>query len=184
MILNVGGFDVKQFQSATAFLEQYDPRSRGCILTDVRMPRMDGLQLLARLTEIHCTLPIIVLTGHADVSMAVSALKSGAFDFLEKPADPNLLRSKVEAAMKEDERSFETKQELAETELLLNSLTTREQEVMQLLINGRSPKLIGEILGTAQSTIRIQRQSILKKMQADNVSDLIRRLSKIGRLGD
>ncbi len=184
MILNVGSFHVKPFESATTFLEQYDPRNRGCILTDVRMPGMDGLQLLARLAEIHCTLPIIVLTGHADVRMAVSAMQSGAFDFLEKPTDPNLLRSKVDVALKHDASNAETKQEQAEIELLINSLTTREHEVMQLLISSKTPKIIGKILGTAQSTIRIQRQSILKKMQADNVSDLIRMLGRAGRLED
>lgn len=170
------------FDSAIAYLNQYEPTSNGCILTDVRMPGMDGLQLLERLAELRCSLPILVLTGHADIRMAVSAMKLNAFDFLEKPVDPTLLRSKIGEAMALDAHNLETKREQTEAEQLLQLLSAREREVMQLLADGRSPKTIGEILGTAQSTIRIQRQSILKKMRADNVSDLIRMLSKAGRL--
>lgn len=184
MILDAGGYTVESFPSAIDFLEQYDPLSFGCILTDVRMPEMDGLQLLARLQALKCTLPILVLTGHADIAMAVRAMKLGAHDFLEKPVDPNTLRDTVSTALKLDEANSDSKQALAEIETLLKKLTAREQEVMNLLVDGRSAKIVGEILGTAQSTIRIQRQSILKKMQADNVSDLIRMLGRAGRFND
>ena len=145
---------------------------------------MDGLKFLGRLREIGSPLPVLILTGHADVPMAVKAMKLGAADFLEKPVDPHELRSKVAEALVAEELANQQKAEVAEIIAAYSTLSPRETEVMELLISGKQPKQIAQILGTAQSTIRIQRQSVLKKMRADNVSDLIRLAEKIGKLDD
>ena len=184
LILECADHDIAEFESAVNFLEQHDPSLRGCIISDVRMPKLDGIQFLKKLHQLNSQIPVLMLTGHADVSMAVKAMKLGATDFLEKPVDPDVLRSKVAAALAQDEIAFQIRLEVGEIESFYQTLSPRENEVLHLLVSGKQPKLIATILGTAQSTIRIQRQSILKKMQADNVSDLIRLIGKIGRLGE
>jgi two-component system response regulator FixJ len=184
LILESAGHSIQEFESAVDFLESFDKSLRGCIVSDVRMPKLDGIKFLSRLNDACSQLPVLILTGHADVPMAVKAMKLGAADLLEKPVDPDELRSKVAKALVVEELAFQNNLEAKEIETWLATLSPRETEVMDLLVSGKQPKLIAEILGTAQSTIRIQRQSILKKMQADNVSDLIRLAGKIGRLED
>lgn len=184
LILETADHECIEFESAIEFLDSFDDSKRGCIISDVRMPRMDGLKFLGRLREIGSPLPVLILTGHADVPMAVKAMKLGAADFLEKPVDPHELRSKVAEALVAEELANQQKAEVAEIIAAYSTLSPRETEVMELLVSGKQPKQIAQILGTAQSTIRIQRQSVLKKMRADNVSDLIRLAEKIGKLED
>ena len=182
LILETANHEVLEFESATQFLEQLSTKLRGCVVSDVRMPKLDGIQFLNRMRELGSHLPVLILTGHADVPMAVKAMKLGAVEFLEKPVDPNDLRSKVSSALELEAREHLDRLEVLEIESLYATLTAREVEVLDLLVSGKQPKDVASILGTAQSTVRIQRQSICKKMRADNVSDLIRMIGKVGRL--
>jgi two-component system response regulator FixJ len=180
--LETANHEVLEFESAAQFLEQLSVEMRGCIVSDVRMPKLDGIQFLNRLRELGSHIPVLILTGHADVPMAVKAMKLGAVEFLEKPVDPRELRAKVASALELEATEYEERLEAIEIESLYATLSPREIEVLDLLVSGKKPKLISTILGTAQSTVRIQRQSICKKMRADNVSDLIRMIGKVGRL--
>lgn len=182
LILERANHDVVEFSSAVDFLDQFDSSLRGCIISDIRMPKLDGIQFLKRLRTIGSNIPMLILTGHADVPMAVSAMKLGAAEFLEKPIDPDTLRSKVAGVLAGEAIAHQQNLETREIESLYATLSPRENEVLNLLVSGRQPKSIATILGTAQSTIRIQRRSILKKMRADSVSDLIRLMGKIGGL--
>lgn len=182
LILETANHEVLEFESAAQFLEQLSTKLRGCVVSDVRMPKLDGIQFLNRMRELGSHLPVLILTGHADVPMAVKAMKLGAVEFLEKPVDPNDLRSKVSSALELEAREHLDRLEVLEIESLYATLTAREVEVLDLLVSGKQPKDVASILGTAQSTVRIQRQSICKKMRADNVSDLIRMIGKVGRL--
>lgn len=182
LILERANHNVVEFSSAVDFLDQFDSSLRGCILSDVRMPKLDGIQFLKRLRTIGSNIPMLILTGHADIPMAVSAMKLGAAEFLEKPIDPDTLRRKVAGVLAGEAIAHQQNLETREIESLYATLSPRENEVLNLLVSGRQPKSIATILGTAQSTIRIQRRSILKKMRADSVSDLIRLMGKIGGL--
>lgn len=182
LILETANHEVLEFESAAQFLEQLSTKLRGCVVSDVRMPKLDGIQFLNRMRELGSHLPVLILTGHADVPMAVKAMKLGAVEFLEKPVDPNDLRSKVSSALELEAREHLDRLEVLEIESLYATLTAREVEVLDLLVSGKQPKDVASILGTAQSTVRIQRQSICKKMRADNVSDLIRMIGKVGRM--
>lgn len=173
-MLEAAGYEVQTFARASEFLAGYVPSQPGCLVLDVRMPGMDGLELQRYLTEHHIQIPVIILTGHGDVSMAVRSMESGAVSFLEKPADPDALLQKVAAAMERDRGNRKDDAQSAETRSAYNSLTPREREVMELLIEGKKPKTIAQALGITQSTIRVQRATILKKMRADSVTDLLR----------
>ena len=174
LILESAGHSIQEFESAVDFLDVMNASLRGCVISDVRMPGIDGMQFLKQLREMNFHLPVLVLTGHADVPMAVDAMKLGAIEFLEKPVDPNVLRDKVAKSLDYEERRHQQHLEVAEVEACYELLSPREREVLKLLVAGKQPKMIAQILGTAQSTIRIQRQSIIRKMQVDNVYDLIR----------
>lgn len=182
MILEQAGHQVQLFESATAFLDQYDTYQPGCLVSDVRMPGMDGMQLLRELSERGGRIPILMLSAHGDIPMAVRAMQTGAIDFLEKPADPDLLRAKVAEALEKDAAWRLDDEEKQEIERLLTSLTAREREILDLLVDGKDAKLIAKILGTAHNTVRVQRSSIMKKLQADNIADVVRMMSNIGYL--
>lgn len=173
LILESAGHTIQEFDSAVDFMEVADVSLRGCVISDVRMPGFDGIQFLKELREVSFHLPVLMLTGHADVPMAVKAMKLGAVEFLEKPVDPDTLREKVANALRGEELQHQHHLEVAEIRTCYETLSPREREVLKLLVDGKQPKTIAQILGTAQSTIRIQRQSILKKMRVDNVYDLI-----------
>ena len=179
LILESAGHEIQEFESAVEFMKIISDSLRGCVVSDVRMPGVDGIQFLKQLSELNFHLPVLVLTGHADVPMAVKAMKLGAVEFLEKPVDPNELRDKVAKTLQREEQNHQQHLEVAEVKACYKLLSPREREVLSLLIDGKQPKMIAKILGTAQSTIRIQRQSILKKMRVDNVYDLIRYADKL-----
>lgn len=174
LILETAGHQVEAFSTAQDFLSAFDTARPGCLLSDVRMPGMDGMALLRRLTEMKCKLPVIMLTAHGDVPMAVDAMKIGAVEFLEKPAEPSALRSAVAAAIQFDAAQRAALAEAEEIATLLRTLTDREREVHDLLIAGKPARTIATVLGTAHNTIRIHRGRLMKKMRADNVADLIR----------
>ena len=184
LILESADHQIQEFESAVEFMKVMDASLRGCVVSDVRMPGVDGIQFLKQLRDHDFHLPVLVLTGHADVPMAVRAMKLGAIEFLEKPVDPDVLREKVAKALQHESLNHQQHLEVAEIKAGYKSLSPREREIFQLLVEGKQPKVIAMILGTAQSTIRIQRQSILRKMRVDNVYDLIGFAGKLGHLNE
>ncbi len=175
-LLGSAGFAVSAHESATAFLDVLPrlPADSGCIITDVRMPGLSGLDLLQRLKDIGLAIPVIVVTGHGDVPLAVEAMKSGAFDFFEKPFDDEILLSAVEAALDLNERNSRRRVEQAEIEVRLSALTTRERQVLEGLVVGQVNKTIAFDLGISPRTVEIYRANVMTKMQAASLSDLVR----------
>lgn len=173
-MLSARGFNVRTFAHAASFLEDYDSSRPGCAILDIRMPGMNGLELQQYLLRNRILLPVIILTGHGDVPMAVEAMESGAVSFLEKPASPDVLIAKVELAFERDTESRRTLLERDEVIRNLQTLTLREREVMELLIQGKSSRGVASALGTTESTVRVQRASIRRKMKADSTTDLLR----------
>ena len=174
MMLERTGYSIKLFDSGQAFLDQFETTHAGCLISDVRMPGMDGMQLLDQLKSLGANLPIVLLSAHGDIAMAVRAMKIGAMDFLEKPIDPHLLRQKVAEAVRKDSLYRVDQDERNEVGAALASLTSREREVLELMIDGKNAKTIGTILGTSHNTVRVQRANLIRKMKADNIVDLIR----------
>lgn len=171
-LLRSRGVEAVGFASAEAFLDAYHPELRGCVLTDVRMGAISGLELFAQLAEAGSALPCIILTGHGDVPMAVEALKKGARDFVEKPFDGNLLVDKLIAAMLDDAKAAESgrsRQTLAER---IGTLSVREQEVMGLIQAGKLNKVIADDLGIALRTVEAHRAKIFEKMGVRSAVEL------------
>jgi two-component system response regulator DctR len=144
----------------------------GCLLLDVRMPEMSGIELFDRLRVLHCRLPVIFLTGHGDVPMAVQALKDGAFDFVEKPYDDNALVDKVLTAIAQDARRCVRENSALRLEQKLATLTQREQEVMQRILAGKLNKVIADELGIAMRTVEVHRSHIFEKMEVRSAVEL------------
>jgi two-component system response regulator FixJ len=163
---------VEGFASARTFLEDHPRVVDSCVVTDVRMPDMDGLELIQALRQRGALPPIIVITGHGDVPLAVTAMKLGARDFIEKPFDPNLLV----AVIHESFAAAAGSPEIADAELVrrLKSLTPREREVFEQLVLGHSNKVIGRELGISPRTVEIHRARVMEKMRADSLSQLVR----------
>lgn len=174
LIIEQTGHRIQTFASATEFLEHYDGSQSGCLVSDVRMPGMDGMELLRHLRTQGRKIPVLMLSAHGDIPMAVAALKVGAIDFLEKPADPDVLRQKVVQALTVDRHWRMAQEERNEVDQLLSTLTPREREVLELLVDGKEAKSVAQILGSSHNTVRVQRASIMKKMRADNIADLVR----------
>jgi FixJ family two-component response regulator len=172
-LLRSVGLEAKKFASATEFLEYYDPSTPGCLVLDVRMPGMSGLELQEALAARGALLPIIFVTAHGDVPMAVEAVKAGAVDFLLKPFRDQDLLDKVQQAVQEDARAraqLESRSEIAER---VASLTPREREVMDMVVDGRANKVIASDLGISQRTVEIHRARVMDKMQATSVARLV-----------
>ncbi len=168
------GLNVQTFGSAPEFLAAYDPRRAGCIVMDVRMPGMGGLELQERLRELGCRLPMIVMTAYGDVPMAVRAMKSGAVHFFEKPINNQNLLDQIQVSLVDDARRIveEAQQRLSEERY--RRLTPREAQVLDEVVGGFSSKEIGAHLGVSFKTIEAHRAKIMKKMEADSVPHLIR----------
>jgi two-component system, LuxR family, response regulator FixJ len=175
MLLEASGFAVRAFESAAAFLAS-QPLGLGCVLTDVRMPEIDGLALLRRLREQGVHLPVIVMTGQGDIAIAVQAMKAGAIDFLEKPFDDEALIEAVGKAQKQSERLQEIADTTAEAASRLATLTPREREVFDLLVTGLPNKAIANTLGASPRTIEVHRARVFEKLRANNLPDLVRLL--------
>ena len=172
-LFETAGFPVRSHGSAEAFLAAGAPGA-GCVLTDVRMPGFGGLDLLRRLAELGAAIPVIVMTGHADVPLAVAALKQGAFDFIEKPLDDDRLLTAVRRALEADRRNRGEAAELEGVIARLASLTPREREVLDGLVAGHPNKTIAYDLGTSPRTIEVHRARVMEKMQARSLADLVR----------
>jgi RNA polymerase sigma factor (sigma-70 family) len=173
LLLRSVGLNAETFSSAHEFLEAYDPERPGCLLLDVRMPGMSGLDLQERLDSMGSTLPIIFVTAHGDVPMAVRAVKAGAVDFIQKPFRDQELIDKSRDAIEENARireKYADRKGIAERIALL---TPREREVMELVIEGKANKVIAQVLGISQRTVEIHRARVMDKIQAGSVSQLV-----------
>lgn len=159
------------------FLSNYSPEMSGCIILDIRMPGMSGIELFDRLRLKMCMLPVIFLTGHGDVPMAVRAIKEGAFDFLEKPFDDNALVDRVLAAFAYDTDRRIEQSKSSDTLSLLGKLTLREHEVMDRILLGQLNKVIADELGIAMRTVEVHRARIFEKMEVRSAVELARLLS-------
>ncbi|MFA5899255.1 MAG: response regulator [Hyphomicrobium sp.] len=170
------------FPSGEAFLEIFSPELRGCVLTDIRMDGISGLELFSRLTDAGSRLPCIVLTGHGDVPMAVEALKNGVRDFIEKPFDANNLVDKLIVAMADDlERAEQDAARRNFAERMI-TLSDREQDVMQHLIAGKLNKVIAEELAIAVRTVEVHRARIFEKMGVRSAVELVNLIASMGEL--
>ena len=174
ILVRSAGFDVECYGSAQEFLDSYRPERPGCLVLDVRMPEMNGLELQGKLTKEGLRIPIIIITGHGDVSMAVRAVKDGAVDFIEKPFDGQVLLERIEHAIKLDAEARRKESDQANIAARLTQLTPREREVMDLLVDGKSSKQIAYEFDLSRKTVDIHRAHIMLKLGIDSLADLVR----------
>ena len=167
------GLNVETYGSAQQFLDSYHPEQHGCLVLDIRMPGMGGLDLQAQLAKRGVQLPVIILTGHADVPMAVRALKAGAMDFIEKPFNSQALLDRIQQAIKQDAEARRQSVEESRIAQRLARLTSREKEVMQMMVVGKANKVIAIDLGISERTVEFHRANIMKKMQSRTLAELI-----------
>lgn len=173
------GFEVKTFRSAIEFLNAYSSDMRGCLILDVRMPEMSGMELQRELNSRKFTMPVIFITGHGDVPMAVEAMKHGAVDFLEKPYNDQKLLDNINKALEIDALNFAKREETALVEQSLKKLTPREHEVMNRVVSGESNKVIAIELGLSERTIEIHRSRVMSKMNCKSVAALVSLVSSV-----
>ena len=173
-LLRTSGMAARTYDSASSFLDALPAIEGGCVITDVRMPDITGIELLKRLGEMQIALPVIVITGHGDVPLAVEAMKYGAVDFLEKPYDDELLLGSVRAALDRAHQNAARDARRAEVEARLSALTNREREVLEGLVAGKPNKIIAFDLAISPRTVEIYRANVMTKMGAASLSDLVR----------
>lgn len=171
-MLSSAGLAVRVYDSAAAFLDGVDTLQYGCLITDVRMPEMSGIELLQRIRERLPCLPAIVITGHGDVPLAVEAMKAGAIDFIEKPFDEQAILNAVKAAL--EQTGDEVDGDLAAVNARLASLSERERQVLEGLVAGHPNKAIANGLGISPRTVEVYRANLMTKMEANSLSELIR----------
>mgnify|MGYP001548023883 CR=1 FL=1 len=174
LLMESVGLNATSYISATEFLKEFDPKIPGCIVTDVRMPGMSGLDMQKKLNEIGAHPQIIIITGHGDIPMAVDAMREGALDFIEKPFNDQRLLDSVHRAIEKDAAERGIAMRLAEIQERVASLTRREKEVMELITQGKRNKIIADELCVSQSTVEAHRAKVMEKMQADSLSELMR----------
>jgi len=175
---------VATYESAALFLDQLAKLEGGCVVTDVRMPGMNGIDLLKRLRELNSKIPVIVITGHADVPLAVEAMKCGASDFIEKPFDDELLLTSVRSALSHEVAGTKDQAFRAVVATHLDSLTARERQVLDGLVEGKPNKIIAYDLGISPRTVEIYRANVMTKMEAVSLSELVRMAITAGVLGE
>jgi FixJ family two-component response regulator len=174
------GLHVKLFPSAHEFLQSPRPESPSCVVLDVRLPGLSGLDLQRRLLEAGLNIPIIFITGHGDIPMSVRAMKAGAVEFLTKPFREQDLLDAVQSALQIDRAARLQEAEMAELRQRLASLTPREQEVMGWVVTGLLNKQIASEIGTSEITVKVHRGQVMRKMAAESVADLVRIASRLG----
>ena len=182
-LLQAAKLEVKTYSTAMAFLDALPDAASGCVITDVRMPGMSGVDLLRRLKELKISVPVIVITGHGDVALAVEAMKAGAVDFLEKPFDDDVLLASVQSALKRQDGETKRHSERLEIEGRLAGLSNRERDVLGGLVAGRANKQIAFDLGISPRTVEIYRANLMNKMKAGSLSDLVRMALILGIVG-
>lgn len=183
LLLQSEGLNVAAYEQAEAFLEDWSPDMSGCIVLDIRMPGMDGMALQRALNERHSMLPIIFVTGHGDVPLAVEAMRHGADDFIEKPYREDQLLEKIRDAL---ERDREQRQSLAQKQVILErmeSLTPREHEIMERMMAGQANKVIAIELDISQRTVEIHRSRVMHKMGTHSLAQLVRMVLSVREAG-
>ncbi len=183
-LLDSAGFDVTLFDDALAFLEALPGLGFGCVVSDVRMPGLDGIELLKRMKAQQSPFPILIMTGHGDVPLAVEAMKLGAVDFLEKPFDDDRLTAMIESAIRQAEPAAKNEVVAQDIAARVASLSPRERQVMEGLIAGLSNKLIAREYDISPRTIEVYRANVMTKMQAGNLSELVRFAIRAGFVED
>jgi len=182
-LLKASKIEVKTHASAEAFLAALPELTASCVITDVRMPGIGGIELLRRLNERNIAVPVLVVTGHGDVPLAVEAMKVGAADFLEKPFDDEVLLASVRSALKVQDAETKRRSERGAVESRLATLSSRERDVLGGLVAGRANKQIAYDLGISPRTVEIYRANLMNKMQAGSLSELVRMALVVGILG-
>lgn len=184
LLLESLGKIVETFASAQEFLDRIDEVSSGCLVLDIRMPGMNGLELQDLLKARDLSLPIIFITGHGEVPTAVSAMRKGAFDFVQKPFTNQDLIGRIDAALKLDETNRQLKQKQNSIEQRVESLTEREMEVLYFITEGKSNKVIAVELNVSQRTVEAHRAHIMEKMQAKSLPHLVRMAMAVDKVND
>ncbi|MGM0569472.1 response regulator FixJ [Marinobacter sp.] len=184
LLLKSDGKQVKTYPSATDFLGDYSEDMAGCIVLDIRMPGMDGMELQKKLNARHSLLPIIFVTGHGDVPLAVDAMKEGAVDFIQKPYREEALLEKIESALERDREQRKTLSERQEIVRKIKTLTPRETEIMERMIAGQANKVIAIELDISQRTVEIHRSRVMHKMGTHSLAHLVRMVLSVKDLID
>jgi RNA polymerase sigma factor (sigma-70 family) len=177
------GLEVETFASAKEFLDRDPPEGPACIVTDVRMPGLSGLDLQKELSSSGLDLPVILITGHGTVPMSVRAMKAGAVDFLQKPVDDQVLLDTIHQAIEQDQRTRKERDQRNILDRRLDSLTSREREVFALVVQGLLNKQVAAELGTSEKTIKVHRGRVMQKMEAESLADLVRMGELLGIRG-
>lgn len=180
-LLSTAGFSVRVYESGIKFLEKLEGLQQGCVITDVRMPGMDGVELLRRLKDRGVAMPVIVMTGHGDVTLAVSAMKAGAVDFIEKPFGDEVMISAVRAALRRLSADDQSSSQIAQIQARAGSLSVRERQVLDGLLKGLPNKAIAYELSLSPRTVEVHRAAVMAKMGAKSLSDLVR-MAMLARL--
>jgi RNA polymerase sigma factor (sigma-70 family) len=178
-LLSTVGLQAETFDSADSFLHKKRPDVPSCLVLDVRLPGVSGIDFQRELAAQNICIPIVFLTGHGDIPMSVRAMKAGAVEFLTKPFRDQDLLDAVRVALDRDRARREQETELADIRRRFDSLTSREQEVLSMVVNGMLNKQIAAELGTAESTVKVQRSRAMEKMQADSLAHLIKMMQKL-----
>lgn len=179
LLLSASGYATKAYESATALLASEAPESVGCLIVDVQMPEMDGIALQKELVARRSPLQVIVMTGHADIPIAVGAMKAGAVDFLEKPFDEPVLLDSVRRALDRASTTGDQVKEARSAAARLALLTERERQVLELIVAGKANKVIAHELSISPRTVEIHRARVMEKMDAGNLADLVRKALSI-----
>lgn len=183
-LLGAADLNVTLFESALDFLDALPGLGFGCVVSDVRMPGLDGIELLKRMKAGHCSFPIIIMTGHGDIPLAVEAMKLGAVDFLEKPFEDDRLIGMIDAAIRQAEPAARSEAVTLDIASRIATLSPRERQVMEGLIAGLSNKLIARDYDISPRTIEVYRANVMTKMQANSLSELVRLAMRAGMLND
>ena len=168
------GLPVKDYALGMEFLEQFSAEMTGCLVLDVRMPVINGMDLYIRLQQLGCTLPVIMMTGHADVGMAVRAMKSGVYDYIEKPYNDSIMLERIQSAIAFDLDNRKAQERVNGVNKRLAALTPREREVLHCILKSTANKLIASELGISIKTVELHRSNLMTKMQAKSVTELVR----------
>jgi two-component system, LuxR family, response regulator FixJ len=174
VLITTVGYQPVAFAKPTEFLAKYDPNQPSCLVLDVRMPEMSGLEVQQQLNKKGSMLPVILISGHGDIPMAVQAMKDGAFDFLQKPFRDQELLDRINGALKRDAENRESVDRLADLKAREESLTPREREVLALVVDGKANKVIAIDLGLSERTVEIHRANVMEKMGARSVAHLVK----------
>ncbi len=175
VLLTEAGYAVRSYKSGLDFLATFDPAAQGCIVSDIRMPGLDGLELQQRLLTLNITLPLIFITGHGDIQMAVQAIRGGASDFIEKPFDEALLIGALEREFDQTVHPVQ-QEERDETQRKLAGLTPRERQVLDCMVDGKPNKVTAHELGLSIRTVETHRAHVMQKMDVSSLSELVRQV--------